>query len=406
MHLQEGHEEIPLIITDEFFTRIQSQVESQIKKFREQGQFKFACDLLHILSTAENLQTNVKDEQAMVEKLMEERLNAQGRIEEAIRISQKDRDTIGKLREEVIEAWKHHAASERREVSMAEKLNELRQKYEKAQEDLKKFSRKFDDTDINPLGKHKNSILHECERLTEEVRELNKRLQVQRAYSDEVQKKLDDSNEKSRELYREWDEATNDNSNCKKKNEHLTTKTKELEEELDKTTESMMHFKTVGEERLAKIKKQEHQHTEMTEKLENLRDVNEKLTSQQLKLQTRLKSCDSQVGDLKHELGRLKNFMRLKEDENRILVIDNESYLKKIEGFIRKVAAAEESISKKKIELQNQLTETLTAVKERDTIRKINDTINKDNEQLHKKILALMREIEKREGWIVALSSF
>ena len=52
------------------------------------------------------------------------------------------------------------------------------------------------------LAKHKESILRERDRLNAEVEELNKRLQIQRAYSDEMEKKRTESENKNKELYK------------------------------------------------------------------------------------------------------------------------------------------------------------------------------------------------------------
>lgn len=52
------------------------------------------------------------------------------------------------------------------------------------------------------LAKHKESILRERDRLNAEVEELNRRLQIQRIYSDEVEKKRMESENKNKELYK------------------------------------------------------------------------------------------------------------------------------------------------------------------------------------------------------------
>lgn len=52
------------------------------------------------------------------------------------------------------------------------------------------------------LAKHKEGILRERDRLNAEVEELNKRLQIQRIYTDEIEQKRTDSEKKNKELYK------------------------------------------------------------------------------------------------------------------------------------------------------------------------------------------------------------
>lgn len=52
------------------------------------------------------------------------------------------------------------------------------------------------------LAKHKETILRERDRLNGEVEELNKRLQLQRIYCDEMDRKRTESEHKNKELYK------------------------------------------------------------------------------------------------------------------------------------------------------------------------------------------------------------
>lgn len=52
------------------------------------------------------------------------------------------------------------------------------------------------------LAKHKEGILRERDRLNAEVEELNRRLQIQRIYTDEMEKKRMESENKNKELYK------------------------------------------------------------------------------------------------------------------------------------------------------------------------------------------------------------
>lgn len=395
-------EAVPQIITEEFFKTVQVKTESVIKDLREQEQYETAREFMRLLAVAENLQQNFCDEQMKVQELTEKHVEASGRIEEATRISKKDQDVIGKLREEVIEAWKITDASKNREIELAEKLSEIRKKFEKAEEELKTTSQRFEETDS--LGKHKKTILLEYERVTEEVRELNKRLQVHRAYSDEIQKKLDESIENNRDLYRQWDAASNEGWANKKKVESLQIQVEEKEEQLDNMTETMMHFKNQAETRHARLKDRDKQLTEKTEELTKARKEIKDLTIAKTDLDTNLKDCSKVSAEMKLQIIQLNRFMSLKEDESRKLAIENERGIKKIEALIRKVAAAEQVSSRFQLNIQHLQTEIMTAQKERESIIRTSEVMKRDNDNLHKKISTQMREIEKREGSLLSLA--
>lgn len=52
------------------------------------------------------------------------------------------------------------------------------------------------------MAKQKEGILRERDRLNAEVEELNRRLQIQRLYSDEMERKRMESETKNKELYK------------------------------------------------------------------------------------------------------------------------------------------------------------------------------------------------------------
>lgn len=401
---EEEDEEIPLIITDEFFSNVQLKAQTVIKDLREKEQYQLAAEFIRLLGVAENLQISFKDEQAQNQELTASHVDASGRIEAAMIISQRDQDTIAKLRHEVIEAWSYSDLSKTREIETTEKLDEMRNKLEKATVELKKFERKIEDSDISSFGKHKVTVLEEVERLTEEVRELNKRLQVQRAYADEIQKKLDDSLETNRNIYNQWDEATNEALSNKKKVESLTQKRTELEDQLDQVTEKMFHYKNQSETRHARLQERDKQMGKKVEELEKAHSDINLLKILKTKLEENLKNCSSENNNLKHEMNQMKNFLRLKEDEFRKLTRESEQQSKKIDGYVRKVASIEKVVSKYEVDIQNLRNDMVTTEKDRDAIKRSNDSLKRDEDLLHKKIDKLMGDIEKRDGEFISIS--
>lgn len=389
---------VPQVITDEVFKEVQLKAQQVVNEFREREQYEVADELVKLLTVAETLHSNLKEERETVQQLTDQHVDATGRIEEALKISQRDRDTISKLREEIVEAWKLTDVSASREAEINEKLAEARTELAGAQKELKNLSYKIEDPAGSPLGPHKVTVLAECERLSAKVNDLNKRLLVQLAFNDEIQNKLDESLEKNREIFKEWDEATNESLSNRKLLDSLKSRLSAMDDKLLTTTDSMLHYQEQSEKRQVRLKERDRQLLAMTEDLEKSRNDNVNLKVAKAKLDANLTLCTFQMTDMKHELDQTLNFMRLKEDENRKLIIDNERNLKRIDGYIRKISAIETVVSKNEQEIINQRNEIVTAEKERDSIRRTNDAMRRENHNLSKKIDNLMREIEKRDG--------
>lgn len=394
----EGEDSVPQIIDEEYFKAAQVKSDKLIKDLREKEQYLLAREFIRLFSLTENLFLNLKDEQKLSHALAEQQIDATGQIEEALKISQKDRDVVSKLREEVIEAWKLSDAAKMREVEMAERLEGMRMKYEKTQEELKKFTRKIDETGDGPLGKHKVTMVQEIERLNEEINELNKRLKIQRGYSDEIQRKLDNSLEANRGLHYQWDEATNEGLANKKKVKSLMMQLEEMDEKLDKSNENLNHYKSQAEVRHVRLKERDAQLNDMRERFEETKIEFDALLLEKTKLDEKLKDCSAKLTDLSHEMDQTKAFLRLKEDDFKKLTLESQQKQKKIDGFIRKVFTLEKTISKNEEQILTQKNEIVTAEKERDSIRRTNDAMKRDNDNLHKKIENMQRDLEKRDG--------
>lgn len=104
--LEKDENSVPQIIDDDCFNTVRLKTETLIKDLREHEQYQLAREFIRLFSLTENLFLNLKDEQASSRVLVEQHVDATGRIEEAVKISQKDHDVIENLRKEVTDAWK------------------------------------------------------------------------------------------------------------------------------------------------------------------------------------------------------------------------------------------------------------------------------------------------------------
>lgn len=394
----EDDEEVPAIITEDFFNNIQFKIQNIVKDLREHEQYQLASEFIRLLAVSENLQICLKDEQGKNHELTERFIDSTGRIEAAMKISQNDQDTIEELRMEVTEAWNATDNSKLREVEMSEKLDGMREKLGRSVAELKRFERQFEDTDMSSLGAHKTTVMQECDRLSEEVRELNKRLKVQRAYSDELQKKLDDSVANMQEFFRQWDEATNETLSNQKKVESLRKKVSEMEDEMDRVNETMLHFKHQSETRHTRLQEREKQIATLRNSLDAARSEILRHKNHKAKMEEKLKMLSTEHTNMTHEILQMKNFLGLKEDESKKLIRENEKMMQQNDGNIRKIALIEKIVTAHKQEIQSQRNEIETAEKERDSIRRSNDVVKRELEVQQKKQAILMLDVEKRDG--------
>lgn len=60
------------------------------------------------------------------------------------------------------------------------------------------------------LAKHRDDILRERDRLNAEVEELNTRLQIQRLYTEEIERKREESEKKNKDLYKLLDDTSSE----------------------------------------------------------------------------------------------------------------------------------------------------------------------------------------------------
>lgn len=391
-------EPVPSIITDDYMKIVLAQTDDFVKDLRGQANYQLANQVIKLVTISENLQFQLKDEQQKIEDLLEKFVDAGGRIEEAIKISQRDNDVIKKLRDEVSIAWSTADAAKLREQHTHESLNQTREKYLALVEQTRKMGTKFEESD--ELGENAVTVLMECDRLSTELVEVNKRLLVQRAYSDELQKKLEDQIEKNRELFRDWDSATNESLSNRKRVEILTARVEELKEQLATSTDNLTHFKTQSEKLHKRLRERDRQMSDMRELHEKTANENSMLLANKTKLEISMKNAKTDLLNAKQEILQMQNYIRLKEDESKKLSLENEQGMKKAESLQRKIASLEKIISKQDLDIVNKKTEIVTAENERDLIKKASDKLKKENDKLMKKIEHQMVDLEKLNSTI------
>lgn len=393
---QEEEEEIPQFISDNYLKIALQKAEEFIKELRSQENYKTAKQFLNVVKILENVHFQLKAEEQKAQDLLDQHVDATGRIEEAVKISQRDRDIIEKLKQEVKNAWDEADAAKLREQHTSESLNVARERYNSLKESTKGRSMDYEPSD--DLGDHKMTVLQQCEKLNVEVDELNKRLLVQRAYTEELQSKLEEEKDKNQNLFREWDLATNQSMSNKSKIEKLQKKNDELNEMLENTSESLFHFRDMSETRYKRLMERDKQVQELSEKLEKAKGDNNMLNLQKTKLEQTIKSYRNDFSNFKHDIDRFHAYIRQKDEENKKLYNEREQEVKKVENLVRKMTTLEKLMAKQDQDLMAKKTEIVTAEKERDLIKKASDNMKRENEKLQKNAEQMLRDMERLNG--------
>lgn len=99
-------------------------------------------------------------------------------------------------------AWKQKDAAQIREQTAQDECLRLRQKLESSEEMVVHLTEK------GQAMRSKRDDSKECERLNAEIKELNKRLQLQRVYTTEVEENLQGLEAKSKEMLKLLDVCT------------------------------------------------------------------------------------------------------------------------------------------------------------------------------------------------------
>lgn len=394
--LEETQEPVPAIITNEFFNSTINKTAQLIRELRENSQYRVANDILRLVTVCENLQINLKDEQEKYQVLEEKHLDATDRIKAALKISQHDREAITVLKKEINIAWGLADVSAIREQRAHESFNKLTKQYVKDGQD--KFTRSADDSQQALLGVHNITVIQESERLTAEIQELNKRLFIQRAYSDELSSKLEYSEGKNREIFQQWDDATNDSLINKHNNEVLQRKVESLEEKLEITTDDYQHYKSKYNKCHKDVKNKETVVANYIERLSNEKTENQASSITIQKLQNETYILVDEAKERYFEVSQLRTRMSLIDDVNKRLVADNEKRIKDYETIMRKLATVEKNKNQLDQDLLNQKNETKTVEKECDFLKKAEENMNKSVIQLKKKMGLQTSELEKNSS--------
>uniref|UniRef100_A0A1B0FI93 Cilia- and flagella-associated protein 58 central coiled coil domain-containing protein n=1 Tax=Glossina morsitans morsitans TaxID=37546 RepID=A0A1B0FI93_GLOMM len=179
--LQEREIDLLQDLNDEFFAKASKLIQNLMERGRifEASKIKKYSDLLF------KVHRKYSEEVRKVEELQPLIGQAEEKLRLALELTANSEETMQHLKETLGDAWRESDASLYREEEIQEKLQEVLLKCESFES--KEAEKQDDSAEFGHLAKYKNIILRERDRINGEVIDLEKRLQMQRYYSESLE---------------------------------------------------------------------------------------------------------------------------------------------------------------------------------------------------------------------------
>ncbi|XP_059610275.1 cilia- and flagella-associated protein 58-like [Phlebotomus argentipes] len=336
-------EETPLpdTISDEYYSEICTRANELIQTLQSEQQFVWADEFQRIFVVCQGLRKLLLEEQHKNEDLQLDMLRCQERIAEVMKLSEEDQEKIGQLREEIESSWSQTDAAQAREQEAQKQMYVMLDKFEQLQKEAEKYTDSKDGQEMGTsMAKHKEGILRERDRLSTEVEDLSIKLQLQKTYAEELEKKITDFESKNKDLYKLLDETSSEAFKEKRLLENLRTELQDVAAERDLYAEEAKTFKT----KYNVIHKTTLQHNlQMAAIKSNVERLSTQNTVQSMKIAKLSGEYDNIVhvrDKLSHDLNVKGNILKLKEDENNKFRVETAKLVKSKELLMRKMMTA------------------------------------------------------------------
>lgn len=253
------------------------------------------------------------------------------------------------------------------------------------------------------MMKHKEGLLRERDRLQAEVDELQKRLQLQRLYTEELEKKREESKTRIKELVKQLDEHTNEQFKEKRILESTQNELKEVTAERDAANQELEHLRATASQNHRTILQQQLQlaaHRANIEKLTTSCNIN---SIKLAKINSDLDGMAQIKEKLTNELNTKNNLLKLKEDENNKFRLENSKAVKQKEAIMKKLVSTlgnKSNLEQDTLKLKNMI---VTLEKERETSKKSLDQSKKYAESLIRERDLVRKDLVKANKSIAEL---
>ncbi|KAM8705003.1 hypothetical protein ACLKA7_009458 [Drosophila subpalustris] len=386
-----GSEDEPLVpedFDDDFFRELSDKIPEATKALRQKDTPNNADNVQRLLICGTRYKNDLRMEEGRSQELREQIAALEARLENAARLSKLDMATIEELRGVIEGAWKQKDAAQIREQTAQDEGLRLREKLESAEQMVIHLKEK------GMAMSNKREDNKECERLNGEIKDLNKRLQLQRVYTAEVEANIEGLEGKNKELLKLLDETSSDACNLKRKCDALAKELSTMKTEETKYLEQIAHIKSQNEH-LTKVKvRQNLQILSLKTNLEHLNTLHNSTCNKLAKITVDLEYTVQERDKNKRALTQRINLLKVREDELIKQRQETAKLAKSQETIARKYGGLE--MSKQKVEQENMRLKTQlgTQDKELESMRRVVHHFEKNNENLTKERDVLKRDLQ------------
>ncbi|XP_023292257.2 cilia- and flagella-associated protein 58 [Lucilia cuprina] len=383
-------EDEPLVPDDfdeQFYKDLLNKIPEITKVLRQKDSQNNADNVQRLVICSNRFKCNLKLEKSKCEDLEQELNKLRSQLSDAHKMTQLDQDTIAQLREVIESAWRQKDAAHIREQTAQDELVKLKETVEEQLHTIKSLS------DTRASLKHRRDENKEKENLKAEIRDLNKRLQMQRNYTTELETMNQTLEEKNKNLIKVLDETSTEAFNSKKRIDTLTKDLNQLKCDELKYTEQISLLKQQYE-KLTKMKvRQNLQILSLKTNMEHLNTQHNATCNKLAKVTVDLEYAAQERDKNKRDLTQKLNILKVREDEIIKWKQENAKLAKLQDNASRKYCTLEET--RKEFEQENLRLKTQlnTQDKEFEAMRRVVQQFERNNNNLIKERDALKSDL-------------
>ncbi|KAG5681693.1 hypothetical protein PVAND_011104 [Polypedilum vanderplanki] len=382
---QYEEEIVPKIITDEVFEEVTARSNIVIRDLQMAKQYSASEDMQKLLLVCQNLRQNILDEKEKIEQMKGEVVNAQARVQNVLKASVQDQEVIQSLKSEIELLKISVDASVLREQIAQEAMNVLREKLEKLQKEAEKYTDRGDAGEDGNAMISKKEGLRERDRMINEIEELQKKVQSQTKYIEELEERNIENEEKIKDLYRQLEDFSNDAFKGKRAFEQISNKLQEATDEKQYLADELKKYKQQAEAEHRIVVQQNMQMLGLRANLDKQTTQNNLNTMKLTRLTADFDNVSQLRDKLTSDLNTKNNILKLKEDENAKFRLENAKIIKSKEILMKKMMTIDAS----KATLENEILKLKNIIS---TFEKEREQTKKTIEQAKKYSDGLLRE--------------
>ncbi|XP_037943975.1 cilia- and flagella-associated protein 58-like [Teleopsis dalmanni] len=399
-----GSDDEPLVpdeIDEEFFTSLLEKVPEVTKFLRQKDEQEKTDNVQRLVICSNRFKSDYHQEQIRSQELKNDIAALNGRLREAAELSELDKDTIAELRKVIETAWKQKDAAQSREQAAKDEVVLLREKVITMEETIEQLN------ETRKTYQGKQSDKTEIDELNTQIHDMNKRLNIQRMYTNEVEGMTQTLEEKNKGLLKLLDEFSTDAYSNKKLIDQLQTDLTQTKSEVLKYTELVTTTKNQSDH-LIKVKvRQNLQILSLKTNLEHLNTQHNATCNKLAKIIVDLEYMTQERDKLKRELAQRVNLLKVREDELIKLKQENARITKSQENASRKYANVEET-KRSAEEISSRLkTQLNTQEKELEAMRRVvhqfeknNNNLTQERDLLKRNLLLKQQTLEETENLV------